>query len=161
MVKKKKTAAKKKTKTKAKAKTTRKKTTAKKAKKATKKKTTASRSSAADGITDIRKLVSKASKPRTKSEIMALLAESTGLSKKQVSQLFEALSGLMHVDLSKKGPGIFNVPGLMKITRVHKPATRARKGINPFTGEPMTFKAKPARSVVKVRALKGLKEMVN
>ena len=60
----------------------------------------------------------------------------------------------------KKGPGTFTVPGLMKVTVVRKPATKARKGTNPFTGEEMTFKAKPARNVVKVRALKALKDMV-
>ena len=63
-------------------------------------------------------------------------------------------------DLGKKGPGIFTVPGLMKIKVVRKPATKARKGINPFTGEEMMFKAKPSRNVVKVLALKGLKDMV-
>ena len=63
-------------------------------------------------------------------------------------------------DLSGRGPGTFTVPGLMKIKVVRKPATKSRKGTNPFTGEAMIFKAKPARKVVKVLALKGLKEMV-
>ena len=63
-------------------------------------------------------------------------------------------------DLGKRGPGTFTVPGLMKIKVVRKPATKARKGTNPFTGEEMMFKAKPARNVVKVQALKGLKDMV-
>mgnify|MGYP003948038867 CR=1 FL=1 len=62
--------------------------------------------------------------------------------------------------MGKKGPGIFNFPGLMKIVRIYKPATKARKGINPFTKEPTIFKAKPAKNIVKVRALKGLKDMV-
>lgn len=99
-------------------------------------------------------------KPRTKSEIMTALAENTGLTRKDVGAIFNALGEVIGLDVGKKGPGIFTVPGLMKITRVHKPATKARKGINPFTGEEQVFKAKPARNVVKVRALKALKEMV-
>jgi nucleoid DNA-binding protein len=99
-------------------------------------------------------------KPRTKSEIMTAIAENTGLTRKDVGAIFNALGEVIGLDVGKKGPGIFTVPGLMKITRVHKPATKARKGINPFTGEEQMFKAKPARNVVKVRALKALKEMV-
>jgi nucleoid DNA-binding protein len=99
-------------------------------------------------------------KPRTKSEIMTAIAENTGLTRKDVGAIFNALGEVIGLDVGKKGPGIFTVPGLMKITRVHKPATKARKGINPFTGEEQVFKAKPARNVVKVRALKALKEMV-
>jgi nucleoid DNA-binding protein len=99
-------------------------------------------------------------KPRTKSEIMTALADNTGLARKDVGALFNALGEIMGLDVGKKGPGIFTVPGLMKVTRVSKPATKARKGINPFTGEEVMFKAKPARNVVKVRPLKALKEMV-
>ena len=102
----------------------------------------------------------KAKKPRTKSDIFSILAESSGLSKKQITHLFDDLSDLIQLDVGKKGPGIFNLPGLMKIVREHKPATQARKGINPFTKEPTIFKAKPAKNVVKVRVLKGLKDMV-
>jgi len=91
---------------------------------------------------------------------MGVLSESCGLSKKEIGVVFENLSDLIGMDIGKKGPGSFNIPGLMKIVRHHKPATKSRKGTNPFTGEPMVFKAKPARNVVKVRALKGLKEMV-
>jgi nucleoid DNA-binding protein len=100
------------------------------------------------------------SKPRTKSEIMTALAENTGLTRKDVGAIFNALGEVIGLDVGKKGPGIFTMPGLMKITRVNKPATKARKGVNPFTGEEQVFKAKPARNVVKVRALKALKEMV-
>ena len=99
-------------------------------------------------------------KARTKSEIMTAIAENTGLTRKDVGAMFNALGEVIGLDVGKKGPGIFTVPGLMKITRIHKPATKARKGVNPFTGEEQMFKAKPARNVVKVRALKGLKEMV-
>jgi nucleoid DNA-binding protein len=91
---------------------------------------------------------------------MTALADNTGLTRKDVGAIFNALGEVIGLDVGKKGPGIFTVPGLMKITRVHKPATKARKGINPFTGEEQMFKAKPARNVVKVRALKALKEMV-
>ena len=101
-----------------------------------------------------------AAKPMTKSEILSSLAESTELSKKDVAAVFDALSGLVAKNVGKRGPGVFNVPGLMKIKVQRKPATKARKGINPFTGEETTFKAKPARNVVKVTALKALKDMV-
>lgn len=97
--------------------------------------------------------------PTTKSAAMGYIADQTGLTKKDVSSVFEALTGLIKRDL-KKGPGIFTVPGLMKIKVIRKPATKARKGINPFTGEETMFKAKPARNVVKVAALKALKDMV-
>ncbi len=101
----------------------------------------------------------KAGKPRTKSQVYGDIAEATALSKKQVGSVFEAMADMIQKDL-RKGPGVFTVPGLMKIKVVRKPATKARKGINPFTGEPTIFKAKPARNVVKVQALKGLKDMV-
>ena len=91
-------------------------------------------------------------KPASKSEILAGIAETTGLSRKQVASVFDALSAQIKRPLGKKGPGMFAVPGLMKITVVHKPAVKARKGINPFTKLEQMFKAKPARKVVKVRA---------
>ena len=135
-------------------------------KKATAKKTTAKAKSApkakASANTNSKPQVALKSvnKARTKSEILTAIAENTGLSRKEVGALFNALGEVIGLDVGKKGPGIFTVPGLMKITRIHKPATKARKGVNPFTGEEQMFKAKPARNVVKVRALKGLKEMV-
>jgi len=102
---------------------------------------------------------SKASKkPSTKSEILGNISDKTGLSRKQVSGVFDELAVLIKRDL--KSSGLFNVVGLMKIKLVHKPAVPAHKGVNPFTKEPMTFKAKPARNVVKVLPLKGLKDMV-
>lgn len=105
------------------------------------------------------KAFEKVSKVRTKSQILATLSEQTGLTKKEIGGIFESLGSLIGHDLTK-GPGTFTVPGLMKVTVTKKPATKARKGTNPFTGEEMMFKAKPARNVVKVRALKGLKDMV-
>ncbi len=105
------------------------------------------------------KAFDKVNKVRTKSQILATLSDQTGLTKKELGSVFESLGSLIGHDLTK-GPGTFTVPGLMKVTVTKKPATKARKGVNPFTGEEMTFKAKPARNVVKVRALKGLKDMV-
>ncbi|CBL46857.1 Hypothetical protein HDN1F_32740 [gamma proteobacterium HdN1] len=95
----------------------------------------------------------------SKTQILSEIAENTGLAKKQVQGVLDELNSLIARHIGKKGVGQFTVPGLMKITVVNKPATRARKGINPFTGEETTFKAKPARNVVKVRPLKKLKDM--
>ena len=97
-------------------------------------------------------------KPASKSEIIDGIAGSTQLSRKQVKSVFEALSDQIKSAVGKKGPGVFAVPGLMKIMVINKPATKARKGINPFTKMETVFKAKPARRVVKVRALKALKD---
>ena len=102
----------------------------------------------------------KATKPMTKTEILTALVESTGLSKKEVASVLDELGTLIGKSLGKKGPGVFNIPGLMKVKVIRKPATKARKGINPFTKEEMVFKAKPARNVVKILPLKGLKDMV-
>jgi nucleoid DNA-binding protein len=82
------------------------------------------------------------------------------LTKKQVSAVFEAMTDQIKKSLGRRGPGAYTVPGLMKLMVVRKPATKARKGINPFTGEETMFKAKPARNIVKVRPLKNLKDMV-
>jgi len=101
-----------------------------------------------------------AQKPLTKSQVLAGLADETGLTKKQVGEVLEALGTMIGKNVGKRGPGVFTVPGLVKIKVVRKPATKARKGINPFTGEETMFKAKPARNVVKVQPLKGLKDMV-
>nr|WP_267257139.1 HU family DNA-binding protein [Coxiella endosymbiont of Ornithodoros maritimus] len=77
-----------------------------------------------------------------------------------MSTVLDELADVMHRHLRKDAAGQFTLPGLVKCTVKRKPATKARKGINPFIGEMMTFKAKPARNVVKIRALKRLKEMV-
>ena len=105
------------------------------------------------------KKASKA-KPMSKTEILNTIAEGSGLTKKQVSSVFDELAGLIGKNLGKRGPGVFNLPGLLKILVQRKPATKERKGINPFTGEEAIFKAKPARNVVKIRPLKALKDMV-
>ena len=101
-----------------------------------------------------------AKKPPTKSEILNAIAADTELSRKEVASVFESLEGLISKELKPRGAGYFNLPGLMKIKVVKKPARKARKGINPFTGEEMMFKAKPASKGVKVLPLKGLKNMV-
>ena len=99
-------------------------------------------------------------KPMTKSEILTGIADKTGLAKKDISSVFDAMSGQIKKSLGKSGTGVYTVPGLMKLVVQRKPATKARKGINPFTGEETMFKAKPARNVVKIRPLKNLKDMV-
>ena len=99
-----------------------------------------------------------ASKAATKSEILTNIATATELTRKQVASVFDALAQQIKAAVGKKGPGAFTVPGLMKIKVIHKPATKARKGINPFTKEEQMFKAKPARKVIKVRPLKALKD---
>jgi nucleoid DNA-binding protein len=99
-------------------------------------------------------------KAATKGEVYTKLAGKTGLTKKQVSNVFDALTEMIGNELGKKGPGIFQVPGLLKLKVIRKPATKAKTGINPFTKEPMMYKAKPARNVVKALPLKSLKEMV-
>ena len=99
-------------------------------------------------------------KAMTKTEIVTALAEGTGLSKKEIVSVFDELSTLMGKNLGRRGPGVFNLPSLMKVKVIRKPATKARKGINPFTKEETVFKAKPARNVVKVLPLKALKDMV-
>lgn len=103
----------------------------------------------------------ESAKPMSKSEIYAAIAEATGLGRKDIAKVFDELSGLIGKNVGKKGPGVFQVPGLMKITVVRKPATKATTRPNPFKpGEMMKVAAKPARNVVKIRALKSLKEMV-
>jgi nucleoid DNA-binding protein len=100
-------------------------------------------------------------KPLTKSEVYKELADKTGLERKQVAALFDELSTLIKKNVSKKGAGVFSLPGLVKLKVIEKKATKARKGINPFTKEEVMFKAKPARRVVKVVPLKALKDSVN
>jgi nucleoid DNA-binding protein len=98
--------------------------------------------------------------PMTKSAIMDEIAQNTDLTKKQVSSVFDEFSILIERHIKKRAPGQFTLPGLIKIEVKRKPATKARKGINPFTQEETMFKAKPARNVVKIRPLKKVKDMV-
>ena len=99
-------------------------------------------------------------KPMTKAEMIAALAEATGLTKEQVASLFDELAKLIEKELGEEGAGMVNISNLLKVKVVRKPASPERKGINPFTKEETVFKAKPARNVVKLVPLRGLKELV-
>lgn len=101
-----------------------------------------------------------AAKAMTKTEVYNSLAESTGLSKKEVGSVFDALSDLIGSELSKKGPGAFTVPGLVKLKTKIKPAKPAGMRKNPFTGEEKMGPAIPASTTVSARPLKKLKDMV-
>ncbi len=104
--------------------------------------------------------MAEAKKAPTKTEILNAIADETGLARKEVASVLDSLSNQIAKALAKRGPGQFSIPGLCKIVRQHKPATKERAGTNPFTGEPTIFKAKPASNVVKIRPLKNLKDMV-
>ena len=97
--------------------------------------------------------------PLTKSGIVKALMDMTTLSRKEIAGVLDGIGTLIELHVKSRGPGKFVMPGLMKVSVVRKPATPARKGRNPFTGEEVMFKAKPARRVVKIRALRKLKEM--
>ena len=94
-----------------------------------------------------------------KTQVLTEIAESTELSKKQVQAVLDSLGDVIERHVKKRAVGEFVLPGLLKIQAVKKPAKKARKGINPFTGEETMFKAKPASIAVKIRPLKKLKEM--
>jgi hypothetical protein len=108
--------------------------------------------------------ISATGKVRTKSEVYTTIAEHTGLARKQVAQVFEVLGRVMAADLAKPAaerPKVFVVPGMMKVNAIYKPPTKATTRANPFKpGEMMEVKAKPARTVIKIRPLKALKAMV-
>ena len=97
----------------------------------------------------------------TKTQIVTHIVEDTELSKKDVNAVLESLGEIIQLHIKKRSVGEFVLPGLLKVQAVKKPATKARKGINPFTKEEQMFKAKPASTTVKVRALKKLKDMAN
>lgn len=103
----------------------------------------------------------KVSEAMSKTQVLTHIAEATELSRKQVQSVVEELSAVIEAHVSKKGVGEFTLPGLMKIQVINKPATKARKGINPFTKEEVTFKAKPASRKIKIRPLKKLKDMTD
>ncbi|MAR91239.1 MAG: HU family DNA-binding protein [Pseudomonadota bacterium] len=137
-------------------------------KKAPVKKTAAKKTPAAKKAPAKKATTAKATAPRkvtaakeamTKTQILNTIAENTDLSRKQVQSVLDELGVLIESHVKPRAVGSFTLPGLMKIMVTRKPATRARKGINPFTGEETVFKAKPARNVVKVRPLKKLKDM--
>jgi nucleoid DNA-binding protein len=99
-------------------------------------------------------------KAATKSAMFQELSTRTELTRKQIAMVFDEIANYIKQEIGKKGPGIFTLPGLLKVKRVEKPATKARQGRNPQTGETITIKAKPKRTVVKALPLKALKEMV-
>jgi len=152
------------------AKRTTKKTTRRTTKKSTARKTTAkkkaparkpaAKKAPAAAAKKPTKITSAKGKTRTKSEVLGIISEHVGISKKEAAQVFDVMGDLIEADLKKGAVGAFNIPGMMKVMVQRKPATKARKGINPFTKEETIFKAKPARNVVKVRPLKGLKDRV-
>ena len=98
--------------------------------------------------------------PMKRAELYSALAESARITKVQVKELFSSLEKIIGLHIKKNGPQQFTLPGIAKIVVKHKPATKARKGKNPFTGEEIQFKAKPARNVVKIKPLGNLKAMV-
>ena len=101
-------------------------------------------------------------KPPTKTEILNDIADATGLAKKDVAAVLEALGEQIKKSLGRRGAGAFTIPGLLKIERKRVPARAAKKGVpNPFKpGELMDVAARPASNKVKVRPLKNLKDMV-
>jgi nucleoid DNA-binding protein len=94
----------------------------------------------------------------TKSQLIEKIATETELSKRDVKGVLETMNTIGYKELKKTG--VFVVPGFAKFVVIKKPATKARKGTNPFTGEPMTFKAKPARKIVRARPVKAAKAAV-
>ena len=99
-------------------------------------------------------------KPMSKSDLISKLAEENAdkLSRKDVKSVLETLASVGYKELKKAG--VFLVPGFAKFVVIKKPATKARKGTNPFNGEPMMFKAKPARKIVRARPVKAAKDAV-
>ncbi len=128
------------------------------AKKAVKRKTAAKR--ATKKAAPKAPKITAASKTRSQGEVFRTLAEHAAVQRSQVASMFQTMGAMIKADLSKAGSGVFKIPGLLRITVKRKPATPARQGINPFTKEPTTFKAKPARNVIRARPLAGLKSMV-
>jgi nucleoid DNA-binding protein len=104
--------------------------------------------------------ITPATSRRSRADVVKQIAASTELKPRQVKDVFEALSAIMAADLGKKGPGEFNFNGLVKLRTVNKPATKARMGRNPFTGQEIMIKAKPASRKVRARALRPLNSMV-
>ena len=99
-------------------------------------------------------------KRMSKTQFVTTLAEKSGLNKKQATSALDTINSMIAQELGKQGPGEVLIPGLLKLNVVEKPATRKHEGINPFTKEPMVYKAKAAHKVIKVRLLKALKDAV-
>lgn len=102
-----------------------------------------------------------ATKPYNKTQIVSTISTLVGsITKKQASDTIDAIGKILEAHLKKGAAGVFTLPGMMKCYILHKPATKAHKGVNPFTKEEMMFKAKPARNIVRIRPLKKLKDIV-
>jgi nucleoid DNA-binding protein len=99
-------------------------------------------------------------KRMSKSQFVTTLAEKSGLNKKQATSALDTINTMVAQQLGKRGPGEVLIPGLLKLNIVNKPATRKHEGLNPFTKEPMTYQAKAARKVIRVRPLKALKDAI-
>ncbi|HWB17415.1 MAG TPA: HU family DNA-binding protein, partial [Vicinamibacterales bacterium] len=101
-----------------------------------------------------------ATKRRSRGDVVKQIAAATELRAGKVREVFDALTAIIAADLGKKGTGQFNFHGLVKLRTVNKPATKSRKGRNPFTGEEITIKAKPASRKVRARALRALNDLI-
>ena len=97
----------------------------------------------------------------SKSQVLEALAEDSGMSKSEIKKVCGSLERLIEASICDQGYGQFTLPGLMKVTTVRRPAIKARRGINPFTKEETWFKAKPASTGVRIRALKKMKGFAN
>ena len=97
----------------------------------------------------------------SKSQMFEALAEDSGVPKSEVKKVWGSLERLIEASICERGYGQFTLPGLIKVTTVRRPAIKARRGINPFTKEEIWFKAKPATTGVRIRALKKIKGFAN
>jgi nucleoid DNA-binding protein len=97
----------------------------------------------------------------SKSQMFEALAEDSGVTKSEVKKVWGSLERLIEASICERGYGQFTLPGLMKVITVRRPAIKARRGINPFTKEEIWFKAKPASTGVRIRALKKMKGFAN
>ena len=100
------------------------------------------------------------SKRMSKSQFVSALAEKSGLNRKQATSALDTINSMVAQQLGKRGPGEVLIPGLLKLNVVDKPATKKHEGVNPFTKEPMTYQAKAAHKVIRVRPLKALKDAI-
>lgn len=124
------------------------------AKKAAKKKVVSKKVSSAPRLKSI-------ATKQTKTQIITAIAEDTGLSRKEVASVFTSMSNLISQHIQNRGSGEFSIPDSgIKIRRIKKPRTKARMGRNPATGESIKIPAKPAKTVVKLSALKALKDKI-
>jgi DNA-binding protein HU-beta len=86
----------------------------------------------------------------TKSQLMTVLAEATGLSKKDVNKFMDSLATLAYKEVKKSNE--FALPGFGKLVKAHR---KARIGRNPATGAEIKI---PAKVVVKFRVSKAVKD---